>query len=621
MEDSTLEMIVYLAAGFAIGSVICFSALRQRYLAKYKKSVLELKAKYAGDVSQALLISKRLLEAEEQNEVLVGEVEKKHSTIETLENQIKESAEKFARLERDLSAAQALVNEQGDELKNYQSRLRLNRNDLEYTANLEARLATLVNDFELRLSHKEIELKNLQYRLDDVEQTKRLLIEEMKRQRRSANDESAARFAQPEIQELQNMVHDLIADHPSLDEPGTKALVETALAEAEAAHQQLLREKDVEIAQLLEYLSGVENLQARAAKRNAGLPERETRLVELQADYQRLASEKAAREAELAQWIQRANQLEDLQAQLTREYDNKLQALVEAQRTELADKDTQIADLLERVGFVGTLRKQYAEKEAELQALDERFQTVVNNKTLEIHFLQERLETLEKLHATSIEELKTGLASQLAESDFESRELPAVGVQESRQPGELGRSTPNSIEQYQAALNAKDEEIADLQERIDALETLFAAHSEEVDLKLKEKEAEIEKSREDAEALEVFVAAHSQEIDARLQEKEAEILELQACIAELEAADFISQELKKMEAEYQATIQTKNSEIVRLQMRVNQLEPFSALVAQRDARIRELDSRYQIALGAKEAEIARLQNRLKELKGTVKMAC
>ena len=76
-----------------------------------------------------------------------------------------------------------------------------------------------------------------------------------------------------------------------------------------------------------------------------------------------------------------------------------------------------------------------------------------------------------------------------------------------------------------------------------------------------------------------------------------------------------------MQAQYQAALQTKNSEIVRLQMRINQLEPFSALLAQRDARIRELDSRYQIAIGAKDEEIARLQSRLTELNGKVKMAC
>jgi DNA repair exonuclease SbcCD ATPase subunit len=464
--------------------------------------------------------------------------------------------------------------------------LRNNRNDLEYTATLETRLATLTNDYELKLSHKETKIQNLQHRLIDVEKAKNLLIEEMDAQRRSATLEDGATFEQQttEIQELQHMVHDLI-EHTPIDETGTPYLFEGALTEAQAAHQRALQEKDVEIAQLLEYIAGVENLNAIAAKRDTKLREVETRLDELQTSHQRLASEKAAQEAELA------------------------------------DKDAQLTELLERVSFIGTLRKQYAEKETELQAIEEKFQTAINHKNLEIHFLQERVDNLEKLHTTSIEDLKTGHASELAEKDFAIRELQSQtsGVNETSSlaasPGKL-----DLVAQYQSALEAKDEEIADLQERIQALETLFAAHSEEVDLKLKEKEAEILKSREDAEALEVFVAAHSQEIDARLKEKEAEILELQECITDLESANFISQELKKMAAQYQATIQTKNSEIVRLQMRINQLEPFSALVAQRDARIRELDSRYQIAIGAKDAEITRLQNRLKELNSTAKMA-
>jgi chromosome segregation ATPase len=569
MEDSTLEMIVYIMAGFAIGFVICFSGLRQRYLSKYKKSIRELKAKYAGDVSQSVLFSKKLFEAEEKGEVLIGELEAKHSTIEILEQQLRENSQRVTRLEADLVASQAQMKEHEAELKNYQERLKINRNDLKYTTTLEERLATLTNNFELELRHKETEIKNLQLRLEDVERARNLLLEDLKTEDQSASREARSGEAQAaEMQELREMVRHLIVEHGGIDDPENRALVDEALGETRAAYQRAMLEKEVEIAQLLEYISGAESHNAAAAKQNARLREFEALYEALQANYQALHSEKAASDVELAA------------------------------------KTAEIAELLERVSFIGTLRKQYADKEAELQTLEEKFQTAMNNKNLEIHFLQERFDNLEKLHATA-----------LAEKESEIRELQ-TRTAEFSQP--QAADFPAS---YQTLLAAKDAEIADLLERSQALETLFAAHSEETDLKFKEKEAEISKAREDAEALEVFVAAHSQEIDARLQQKEAEIAELQACIVELESANFIPDELKKMEAQYQAVLQTKNSEIVRLQMRVNQLEPFSALVAQRDAHIRELDNRYQMAVSAKDAEIARLQSRLKELHGKVKMAC
>jgi hypothetical protein len=625
MEDSTLEIVVYLIVGSVIGFAICFSALKQSYLSKYKKSVDELKIKYADDVSQSILISKRLLEAEEQNEILANVITNRNSTIEALAQEGREIAERFARLETDLTISQAALKEKEEELINSQARLRMNRSDLEYTATLEAHLEALKYDYELKLTHQETKIQNLQHRLDDVERAKRLLIEELNVPRLSARPEGAARLnAQPtEIQEFQIMVHDLIEANTDVDaEAGTKAQIEEALAEARAAHQNALQEKNVEIAQLLEYLSRVEHLSAIAAKRDAKLRELESQLSELQASHQILASEKATQESELAEWIERSEEIKEISAQLAKDFETQLQTLAETYQTELGAKDAQIAELLERVSFVGTLRKQYAESETELQELEEKFQTVVKNKNQELHFLQERFNNLEKLHATAIEDLKTEQDAKLAEKDFVIYELQTQSPEfkESHSLAESHQGNPISTAAYQPLLNARDEEIADLLERIEALETLFVAHSEATDLKLKEKEEEILKSREDAEALEVFVAAHSQEIDARLKEKEAEIYELQECIAELESGTFISQELKKMEAEYQAALQTKNSEIVRLQMRINQLEPFSALVAQRDARIRELDSRYQTAIGAKDAEIAHLQNRLKELKSTVKMA-
>ncbi|MEW6130366.1 MAG: hypothetical protein AB1757_25245 [Acidobacteriota bacterium] len=638
MESLTLPMLIGLIVGLTIGFGICWLIFKRRESVKNELSERDLTNHFAAARNLETIV------------MLEHEVAEKSAKLSALDQDVKTNVARLTALEEQLTTAQHSLKAKDEELAVFEERLRINKSDLEYTATLESRLLESAKEFQLKLSDKDLEILRLQERLESFEKTSPAeKLEALTLERDALIREKTLALEQKnaEVQELQNAVNALVQEYTDakaemsgqlqaveaklaekdaelerlqaqleifqksdlpLLELDRESFIDAKLADLDATYQKALHEKDAEISQLLDHLKSVDNLGALMAERDAKLQETEAAFSELQSQYQTLESETSARQAAFAALKKRADEFEQLSKRNAESFGIKLQEAEDQHRQSLEEKEAELAELRERVGFVGALRKQYAEKEAELQSLDEKYQTTLNNKNLEIHFLKEHLDNLEKLQTSSIDELRDNQQSLLAEQENRIAELEAGLIEkdslieqwqakvfelEQSSAGQTETSDDDLRQEYETRLQAKETEITELLERITALETLFAAHSEEVDLKFKEKEAELTKLREDARALEVFVGSHSEEVDRRLQEAQAK---------------------------YKTAVIAKNAEISRLQMRINQLEPFSALVAQRDARIREMDNRYQTAISTKDAEIQRLQNKLRELNGNAHMA-
>ncbi len=185
-------------------------------------------------------------------------------------------------------------------------------------------------------------------------------------------------------------------------------------------------------------------------------------------------------------------------------------------------------------------------------------------------------------------------------------------------------------EKLQQLLGNKDTEIAALLERVVEAETTTRLLEEQEAARLQGAEAfqQVISSYPESEGgwldevvsvLEPVVeqaetVAKLKEIEAAVSEKESEIASLTAQVREQEAVIKHQSEdanLRELDARFQSTLTVKEAEISRLRLLVNQLTPFSTLIADRDRRIREMTNQHQATLKMKDAEIKRLEEQLK----------